>query len=146
MLYFIVMGSLALSLAFSVGWVLWRSGRWLLGRLPGSGRQAKASGRKAPARKPKPPAGKSPRKVPSTRRAPWAITRGLAQCGSILPLTPLVLLVYGGLKLAERGMANSPRTPPAGFYDLVITLGWLALGLMGISLIVLIARWRCRET
>lgn len=144
MLYFVVMGSLALSVLFSAGWLLHRVGRWMLGgRAVRRGtKPAAASPRKRAAAKAKPAAQGRRTKAP---REPGQLMRFLARLGSsVWPLTLLSLLLFGGFKLAERGMEASPRTPPAGFYDLVTSLGWLALGLVTLSLLVAAARWRCR--
>lgn len=140
MLYFLIMGGLFFSVLFSVGWMLYRAGRW-------------AFGRRAPRRstaKPRPRATSGTKRAaakdkrPRPARPPGALARFLARLGSVWALTLLALLLFGGFKLAEHGMEASPRTPPAGFYDLVISLGWLALGLVTLSLLVVAARWRCR--
>lgn len=140
MLYFLIMGSLLFSVLFSVGWVLYRTGRWAFGgrtlrRTASKPRQRAGTGAKRTATRDK--------RLRSAR-PPGALARFLARLGSVWALTPLVLLLYGGFKLAEHGMVASPRTPPAGFHELVAALGWLALALVTLSLLVVAARWRCR--
>ncbi|GKW49739.1 hypothetical protein [Halomonas sp. NCCP-2165] len=139
MLYFLIMGGLLFSVLFSVGWVLYRTGRWAFGgrvlrRTASKPRQRAGTGAKRTATRDK---------RPRLARPPGALARFLARLGSIWALTLLALLLYGGLKLAEHGMAASPRTPPAGFHELVAALGWLALALASLSVLVVAARWRC---
>lgn len=146
MLYFVVMGSLLLSVLFSAGWLLHRAGRWVLGGRSarrGAGRSA-AKPRKRATTRTKPASGRG--SSGKSSQAPGRVVRFLARLGAVWPLTPLVLLLYGGFKLAERGMEASPRTPPSGFYDLVSLLGWLAWGLVCLSVLVMVARWRCRDS
>lgn len=139
MLYFLIMGGLLFSVLFSVGWTLYRAGRWVFGRRAARRSTAKPRPRATSGSKRATAKDKRPRPA----RPPGALARFLARLGSVWALTLLVSLVYGGFKLAEHGMAASPRTPPAGFHELVTVLGWLVLALVSLSVLIVAARWRC---
>lgn len=162
MAYFMVMGGLLLSVSFTVGWIVWRSGQWALGRLPGSKSVArrkqrpkrqvsprkdmprKATSRKAAASskaatKPATTRSRKPAKPPQ----PWALTVWLSRCGFAVPLFLLALLLYGFARLAQFGMTHRPGEVPAGYHGLVSVLGWAAAALLGLAVINLLARWRC---
>lgn len=162
MAYVLVMGGLALSVSFTLGWVLWRAARGLWGlvaRPPAGGRAGPRASRagKAPARKPaaskraapkpaasKPAAPKRAGKAVETGPGqPWGLTRWLSRRRSALPLSSLALLLYALTRLVEFGMTRRPQSPPAGYHDLVNVLGWLAAGLLALALLNLLARWRC---
>lgn len=151
MAYVLVMGGLALSVSFTLGWVLWRSalGLWgLVAGTPARGRgkprgasrakKAPAPRRAAPARQPA--ARKQKETVPSE---PWGLTFWFARRYSAPPLAFLAVLLYGVTRLVEFGMTRRPQSPPAGYHDLVNVLGWLAAGLLALALLNLLARWRC---
>jgi hypothetical protein len=154
MAYFLVMGSLALSVAFSVGWLLVRSGQWLSARLAGGGKPRRSRRvsatppRRAPASRARAgTASKSKAQVkrqPQTKSGPWPLTRWLAARRFALPLSLLAALLYGFTRLAEYGMAARPHEAPGAFHDLVAFLGWSAAGLAGLAVIQLMASWRCR--
>ncbi|MFY0990182.1 hypothetical protein [Halomonas sp. C05BenzN] len=150
MAYFLVMGGLALSVFFTFGWLLLRTGQWLARGLPGGGaRGRKRPARKAPARKPARAPAKASRPKAATRkpaapRAPWRLTRWLARRRFALPLSLLALLLYGFTRLAEYGMAFRPQEVPGAYHALVATLGWIAAVLLALALINLLAAWRCR--
>jgi len=127
MTYFLVMGGLALSASFTLGWALWRSLRWLLSRLPGSrsgkprktSKPARRSTRQAakPARR---PAQAAPHRKaaaqPASRspRPPSRLTRWLAGWHAALPLGVVAGLSYLVARLAEYGLAFRPphAAPP----------------------------------
>jgi hypothetical protein len=154
MAYFLVMGSLALSVVFSLGWVLVRSGQWLSGRLSGGGK-AKRPPRpppRTPAKKParapsaRARAGASPRSAAGgkTRAEPWRLTRWLAAWRFALPLSLLTALLYGFTRLAEYGMAARPHDAPGAYHELVAFLGWSTAVLVGLAVIQQLASRRCR--
>ncbi|ATJ82992.1 hypothetical protein [Halomonas beimenensis] len=137
MTYFLVMGGLALSVCLTLGWALWRAGRWLFGRLA----PRRASPSRAAA-KPRRGAGAARRSAPS--RA-WRLTRTLAHLGGAWPLALLALLLYGGTRLAAHGMAARPHEAPDAFHRLVEALGWGTAGLAGLAGVGLSAAWRSRR-
>ncbi|MDZ7852720.1 MAG: hypothetical protein U5L98_08785 [Halomonas sp.] len=147
MAYLLVMGGLALSVFFTLGWGLVRATRWLAGRLPGASRKPpRRSTRRAPAR-PKPaPRSRTrkatPAKAPSE---PWRLTCWLAQWRSPLPLGLLALLLYGGGRLVDYGMTYRPQAIPGEFQGLVSSLGWAAGALLILACLNLLALWRCRR-
>ncbi|RCV89387.1 hypothetical protein [Billgrantia montanilacus] len=153
MTYFIVMGSLALSVLFTFGWALWRTVRWLSGSLPGGGRQGgrgKGAARK-PARRPaqakarKPAA--TPVKKPSVkaRREPSRLTQWMAEWRATLPLAVVTTMIYLVARLVEHGMSyRPPHTVPGGFHSLIVVLGWVAAAMLVLALINRLAAWRCR--
>ncbi|WP_302142663.1 hypothetical protein [Halomonas alkalicola] len=145
MAYVLVMGGLALSVSFTLGWVLWRASRWAWRLMAGSPSrrrvQPRARARKGPAAR-KAPAKPSAKPLP---RGPWALTRWLARCHSALPLASLALILYGLTRVVEFGMTQRPLSPPVGYHRLVDGLGWLAAVLLALALLNLLARWRCRE-
>ncbi|MDI5933131.1 hypothetical protein [Halomonas kalidii] len=149
MAYFLVMGGLALSVFFTFGWLLLRTGQWLARGLPGGGaaRQAKRPAQRAPAKKPaRAPAKARPRAATKKRapREPWRLTRWLARRRFALPLSLLALLLYGLTRLAEYGMGFRPHDVPGAYHSLVGTLGWIAAVLLAMALVNLLAAWRCR--
>ncbi|PXX95623.1 hypothetical protein [Halomonas sp. LBP4] len=151
MAYFLVMGGLALSVFFTFGWLLLRTGQWLARGLPGGGgasRRARRPARRTPAKKPaRAPAAKS-RPRAATRRAeprePWRLTRWLARRRFALPMSLLAVLLYGLTRLAEYGMGFRPHEVPGAYHSLVGTLGWIAAVLLAVALVNLLAAWRCR--
>lgn len=149
MAYFLVMGGLALSVFFTFGWLLLRTGQWLARGLPGGGaaRRAKRPAQRAPAKKPaRAPAKARPRAATKKRepREPWRLTRWLARRRFALPLSLLALLLYGLTRLAEYGMSFRPHDVPGAYHSLVGTLGWIAAVLLAMALVNLLAAWRCR--
>ncbi|MDX1466270.1 MAG: hypothetical protein R3215_11265 [Halomonas sp.] len=170
MTYLLVMGGLALSVCFTLGWGMVGMVRWLGRRLPGGGGAgARQPARRAPKRSKAASSSKaSPRTSARTpakastkgatesasrasRRAakapsePWPLTRWLARRRSSLPLGLLALLLYGGSRLAEYGMAFRPHEAPGEYHRLVEVLGWTAAGLLALAAVSLLAAWRCRE-
>ncbi|AMD00459.1 hypothetical protein [Halomonas chromatireducens] len=149
MTYFVVMGSLALSVLFTFGWVLWRTGRWLTASMPGGRRQGgrgKAATRK-PAKRPAQAKARKPAKKPSvkTRREPGRLTQWLAEWRATLPLAVITTLIYLIARLVEHGMSfRPPHTVPAGFHSLIVVLGWAAAVMLTLALINRLAAWRCR--
>jgi hypothetical protein len=152
MAYVLVMGGLALSVSFTLGWALWRSLRWLLrqvagpparGRVTPRSRKAPAPRKAAAARK---PAARKASSKPAAKlpREPWGLTRWLSRRRSALPLCSLALLLYGLTRVVEFGMTQRPLSPPAGYHSLVNGLGWAAAVLLAMALLNLLARWRCR--
>ena len=156
MAYVLVMGSLALSVSFTLGWVMWRAGGWAWrGLIGGSGtRKPKPRARKAPARQAS-PRSRSTTARKATPRAkaksvaspadPWRLTRGLAALSGTRPLAMLTLLLYGLSRLVEFGMTQRPLSPPTGYHSLVNVLGWSAAALLALTILNLMARWRCRR-
>lgn len=158
MAYLLVMGGLALSVFFSMGWVLVSVARWAGRRLPGArSASPRQKTRRAPNRStaaPKATAKASPKvatkesnraakaKAPSE---PWRLTRWLARQRSSLPLGLLALLLFGGSRLAEYGMAFRPHEAPGEFHSLVSALGWASVVLLAVAAVNLLAAWRCRE-
>lgn len=162
MTYLLVMGSLALSVCFTLGWGLVVTGRWLVRRLPGRGSASARPKARRPANRARPapkasakrtakPAAKAADGKPSRRggasdpAGPWPLTRWLARRRSALPLGLLALLLYGGSRLAAYGMAFRPHEAPGAFHRLVGVLGWSASGLLALAAVSLLAAWRCRE-
>ena len=150
MAYVLVMGGLALSVFFTFGWLLLRTGQWLRRGLPGgtarrSKRPARPTPAKTPARAPaanaRPPAAVKEREP----REPGRLTRWLARRRSALPLSLLALLLYGFTRLAEYGMTFRPSDAPGAYHSLVGALGWITAGLLALALVNLLAAWRCRE-
>ncbi|APE29504.1 hypothetical protein BOX17_00130 [Halomonas aestuarii] len=163
MAYLLVMGGLALSVFFSLGWVLVSVARWAGRRLPGGrGASPRQKARRAPNRPkaaaksaPKASAKATPKAAKESSRAtkakpkapsePWRLTRWLARRRSSLPLGLLALLLYGGSRLAEYGMAFRPHEAPGEFHRLVSSLGWASAVLLTVAAVNLLAAWRCRE-
>lgn len=163
MTYFLVMGSLALSVLFTLGWALSRLLRWVASGFPlGSDKHAgkargaatrrtsRASAAKAKP-KPQPKAKPSPAKSSRTRpdskppSEPWRITRRLAAWRSSIALALVAALIYLVARLVEHGMSfRPPYTAPSGFDALVDGVGWLAAGLILIALLHRLAARRCR--
>lgn len=154
MAYLLVMGGLALSVCFTLGWGLVRATRWLAGRLPGAGRTpSRRPPRRAPSRTKAP---SRPKAAPRTRARkaapakappqPWRLTRWLARRRSPLPLGLLALLLYAGSRLAEYGMTFRPLAAPGEFHGLVTTLGWAAAALLTLAGMNLLALWRCHRS
>ncbi|MGQ4880006.1 hypothetical protein ACOJCM_15680 [Billgrantia sp. LNSP4103-1] len=167
MTYFLVMGSLVLSVLFTLGWALSRLLRWVasgftLARTGGAGksrgaaakrrgatqagarRTAKAGSAKSSAAntKPKSARTKSESKPPSQ---PWGITRRLAEWHSSMALALVAALVYLVARLVEHGMSyRPPYSAPSGFDSLVAGLGWLSAALILLALLHRLAAWRCR--
>ncbi|MGR2740877.1 hypothetical protein ACUY1T_20725 [Billgrantia sp. Q4P2] len=155
MTYFLVMGSLVLSVLFTLGWALSRLLRWIAGGLPGGGGKAKrkpvrrGATRQAGAAKASRSASAGTRskakagaKPPSE---PWRITRRLAEWHSSTALALVAAPTYLVARLAEHGMSfRPPHSVPSGFNALVAGLGWLAAGLILLALIHRLAVWRCR--
>ncbi|MAY72532.1 MAG: hypothetical protein CME82_13890 [Halomonas sp.] len=73
---------------------------------------------------------------------PWALTRGLSRCGSALPLGLLMALIYGVVRLAEKGMAARAESTPEGYHQLVSVLGVTAVALLALALVSWFCRWR----
>ncbi|WP_299232425.1 hypothetical protein [uncultured Halomonas sp.] len=171
MAYVLVMGGLALSVSFTLGWALWRLVRGALGWLGGSpsgGARVKPKARKPAARKPasKAASNKSsatrssasrsssgraatPRKAaaqqPAKPSEPWGLTRWLAANRSLLPLASLAVMLYAFGRLVVFGLQHRPVEAPASFAQVVMVIGWVAAVLLGLALLSLLARWRCRE-
>jgi hypothetical protein len=156
MTYFLVMGSLALSVLFTFGWALSRLLRWAAsgfslsggaargGRKAGRRSGATRSAGKAKAGKAKASAsrGKASAKPLSE---PWRITRLLAELRSSVALALVASLIYLVARLAEYGISyRPPHTLPSGFDTLLIGLGWLSAGLILLALLQRLAAWRCR--
>ncbi len=147
MAYLLVMGGLALSVCFTLGWGLVCATRWLAGRLPGAGRKPpRRAARRAPNRPRAAPKSRARKAAPARGPSePWRLTRWLAQWRSPLPLGLLALLLYGGSRLAEYGMAFRPQAAPGEFHGLVSSLGWVAAALLILGCMNLLALWRCRR-
>ncbi len=164
MTYFLVMGSLALSVLFTLGWALSLLLRWVVSGFPlkkSSGkargatarrggaqkaaaakRTSKASSAKASTSKPRASGAKSGSKSPSE---PWRLTRRVAEWRSSTALALVAALVYLVVRLVEHGMSyRPPYSAPSGFDALVAGLGWLSAGLILIALLHRLAAWRCR--
>lgn len=155
MTYFVVVGSLALSVLFTLGWALSRLIRWVVAGFPLEGeskskrvgrKPAKRSGatrNKKSAAKARPksqvkPAAKSP-------SPPWRITQRLAQWQSSTAFAIVVTFLYLAARLAEHGMGyRPPHALPSGFPSLINGLGWLAASLIFLALARYLALWRCR--
>ncbi|WP_069383601.1 hypothetical protein [Halomonas caseinilytica] len=158
MAYFLVMGGLALSLCMLIGWPLWRMLCWLGRRLGVRGRdqdraRAKRSAKpraKAATKEQKPSRAttashrRSTSRQATPRSGPWWLTRALAPLGSAWPLAVVAALLYGGTRLAEYGMGARPHDAPAAYHRLVEALGWGTAALIGMSVLGLVASWRCR--
>ncbi|MBF8223921.1 hypothetical protein [Halomonas sp. 328] len=138
MLYFLVMGAIALSMLFSVAWLLVKTIRLIRPRRParaGRSRQASARGKSQAAKRGKP-------------QAPGRFARLLAHLSPLRGAAPLCLVAwatYGALRLAHHGMQASPRTPPGTFDDLIAVVGGLALVLLVATLIGLLGHWQRRR-
>lgn len=150
MTYLLVMGSVTLSVLFTLGWLLFRLLRLAGGALPGARRSsarkpAKGRGKAArPAAKPKAAASKRATAKP-TATPPWRLTQQLAQWHAAMPLALVLSLIYLAARLAEHGMSyRPPHSVPGGYTVLVAGLGWLAAVLIALALLQRLAAWRCR--
>ncbi|MBA2778980.1 hypothetical protein [Billgrantia kenyensis] len=161
MTYFLVMGSLALSVLFTFGWALSRLLRWAAsgfslgggaarggrkgGRRSGATRSAgKAKAGKAKTGTAKVSASRSKASAKPTSE-PWRITRLIAEWRSSVALALVASLIYLVARLAEYGISyRPPHTLPSGFDTLLIGLGWLSAGLILLALLQRLAAWRCR--
>ncbi|MCE8018910.1 hypothetical protein HOP51_02080 [Halomonas sp. MCCC 1A11036] len=156
MTYLLVMGSLVLSVVFTLGWALSRLLRWVAAGLPGGG---KPKAKRKPARRSgatrqsgssrtsrgagTKTAAKASAKPPP--REPWRITRRLAEWRSSTAFALVTALTYLVARLAEHGMSfRPPHNVPTGFTALVAGFGWLAAGLILLALLHRLAVWRCR--
>ncbi len=156
MAYFLVMGGLALSLCMLIGWPLWRMLCWLGRRL---GVEARPGSLPCEAFRQAPGQGSDERTETVTcddRESPsidfppghtafraWWLTRALAPLGSAWPLAVVAALLYGGTRLAEYGMGARPMMrllPTIGSSRPGLGHG----GLIGMSVLGLVASWRCR--
>ncbi|SEK31492.1 hypothetical protein [Halomonas daqiaonensis] len=147
MAYLLVMGGMALSVLFTLAWGLVCVSRWLAGCLPGADRKpARRAARPSPSRPKAAPRSRTRKAAPAKAPAkPWWVTRWLARQRSPLPLGLLALLLYGGSRLAEYGMAFRPQAAPGEFHGLVSSLGWGAAVLLTLAGMNLLALWRCRQ-
>ena len=164
MTYLIVMGSLTLSVLFTLGWALARLLRWAaagftfggMSASKGKRKPAKRSGvtrkkstvAKASAKSPKARAAKPARTKSADKkpREPWRITQRLAHWHSVTALALVATLLFLVARLAEHGMSfRPPHTAPDGFHALVAGLGWLSAGLILFALLHQLAVWRCRK-
>lgn len=154
MTYFVVMGSLALSVLFTFGWALWRTASWATARLPGGRSKAgrgKAASRK-PAKRPaaqakarKPAAKPVSKPVSKVRKEPGRLTHWLAEWRAALPLAVVTTLIYLIARMVEHGMSyRPPHTVPGGFHSLIAVLGWVAAVMVTLAVINRLAAWRCR--
>ncbi len=162
MTYFLVMGSLVLSVLFTVAWALSAMLRWLAAGLPmrrggAPGKAAKKTAKRT-TRKPAPrkadnnrAAGKAASgraaasKAAEPPRHPWRLTRRLAEWRASMPLAIVAALIYLVARLAAHGMSfRPPYAAPDGFHDLLVGLGWLSAGLIVVALLHRLAAWRCR--
>lgn len=161
MTYFLVMGSIALSILFTLGWAVSRLVRWIADGFP---LQAKSKTGKA-GRKPatrstttrQTRAAKPTAKVRNQSQAkpaaasqrsatPWRITCSLAKWHGITPFAVVAAFLYLAVRLVEHGMSfRPPHALPDGFTTLVSNLGWLAAGLILLSLLHNLAKWRCHR-
>ncbi len=141
MLYFLVMGAIALSVLFSVAWLVTRAIRLVRpARRPRASRSRQASAR--PARGPTQTAKRGKPKPPGR------FARLLARFSPLRGAAPLCLVAwatYGALRLAHHGMLASPRTPPDTFDGLIAIVGGLALALLVATLIGLLGHWQRRR-
>lgn len=152
MAYVLVMGGLALSVSFTLGWALWRLGRVALRWLGGGTLRGRSKVKPKPrqgasrTRTTRTPArGKAAATQPANAsKSPWALTRWLAGRHSLLPLATLALMLYATGRLVTFGLDHRPVEAPGGFDGLVEGLGWIAATLIGLALLSLLARWRCR--
>ncbi|MCE8014957.1 hypothetical protein HOP62_02565 [Halomonas sp. MCCC 1A17488] len=158
MTYLLVMGSVALSVLFTLGWAFSRLLRWLAAGLPLGGgkagrKPAKRSGatRQAGAAKASRSANAGSRRKAKAKAGakppsePWALTRRLAEWRSSIAMALVAAPTYLVARLVEHGMSfRPPHNVPSGFTTLVIVLGWLAAGLILLALLHRLAVWRCR--
>lgn len=156
MTYFLVMGSLVLSVLFTLGWALSRLLRWVAGGLPGGSGKAKRKPARRSGATRQAQAAKGTRSSNTSSKSkaqavakpssePWRITRRLAKWHSSTALALVVAPSYLVARLVEHGMSfRPPHTVPDGFTSLVVGLGWLAAGLILCALIHRLAVWRCR--
>ncbi|MBY5970507.1 hypothetical protein [Halomonas denitrificans] len=163
MAYLLVMGSVLLSIGVCLGWMCWSLGRWLLAgilpeRTPAAKKPTpKARSKRAPASRAKKAgsdkaaAAKATTSAPKTPRPkreptpPWSLTKALARVRSALPLGLLMALVFGVVRLAEKGMAERAEDVPQGYHQLVSTLGGLTLVMLALALICAFCRLRIRR-
>lgn len=172
MAYLLVMGSVLLSIGVCLGWACWSLGRWALGRLLPGGRQSsgtatqkakpgprarsrsdaptkaaskaanKAQAKSEPRQESRASRGKAASSKAVKNTPPWALTRGLSRFGSALPLGLLMALIYGVVRLAEKGMAARAESTPEGYHQLVSVLGVTAVALLALALVSRFCRWR----
>ncbi len=156
MTYFLVMGSVALSILFTLGWMVSRLVRWIAAGFPlGAKSKTGRAGRKPAARqtraaKPAAKARRQSQAKPAAARqraaTPWGITRRLAKWRGITPFAVVAAFLYLAVRLVEHGMNfRPPHTLPDGFTTLTSYLGWLAAGLILLSLLHNLAKWRCHR-
>src|SRR5690554_1062640 len=153
------MGSVALSLLFTLGWVVSRLVRWIAAGFPlGAKSKTGRAGRKPAARstttrqtRAAKPAAKArtqakPAAASQSPAIPWRITRRLARWHGITPFAVVTAFFYLAVRLVEHGISfRPPHTLPDGFITLVSYLGWLAAGLILLSLLHNLAKWRCHR-
>lgn len=152
MTYFLVMGSVALSILFTLGWIVSRLVRWIAAGFPlGAKSKTGRAGRKPAARQTRAakPAAKARAKPAAARQGPatpWGITRRLARWHGITPFAVVAAFLYLAVRLVEHGMNfRPPHALPEGFTTLISYLGWLAAGLILLSLLHNLAKWRCHR-
>lgn len=138
MMYFLVLGLVALACCGGLVWGGWRLIRWGLAWLWPQ-RFGVAATRKQ-ARKARAPG----KKTAKSMRPGW-LTQQLAPWRDVFPLGVLGLLLYGAARLAAHGIANAGQDAPAGFYRMVSALGWASLALLGLSMVGQWASWRRRR-
>ncbi|MAR74200.1 MULTISPECIES: hypothetical protein [unclassified Halomonas] len=105
----------------------------------------KAQAKSEPRQEPRASRGKAaPAKAVKNKEPtpPWALTRGLSRFGSALPLGLLMALIYGVVRLAEKGMAARAESTPEGYHQLVSVLGVTAVALLALALVSRFCRWR----
>ena len=152
MTYFLVMGSVALSILFTLGWMVSRLVRWIAAGFPlGAKSKTGRAGRKPAARqtraaKPAAKARTKPAAASQRPATPWRITRHLARWHGITPFAVVAAFLYLAVRLVEHGISfRPPHTLPDGFTLLVSNLGWLVAGLILLSLLHNLAKWRCNR-
>lgn len=150
MTYFLVMGSIALSILFTLGWAVSRLVRWIADGFPLEAKSKTGKAGRKPAtrqtRAAKPPAKARAKPTAASQHpaAPWRMTRSLARWHGITPFAIIAAFLYLAVRLVEHGMSfRPPHTLPDGFITLVSNLGWLAAGLIFFSLLHNLAKWRC---
>ncbi|MBH8580582.1 hypothetical protein [Bisbaumannia pacifica] len=140
MLYFLVMGAIALSVLFSVAWLAIKVTRLVRPRRAPANRSRRAR------------PGSSRSKSQTTKRskpqAPGRLARLLAPLSPLRGAAPLCLVAwttYGALRLAHHGMLASPRTLPDTFDNLISVVGGVALALLVATLVGLLGHWQYRR-
>ena len=151
MTYFLVMGSVALSILFTLGWGVSRLVRWIAAGFPLAAKSKTGRAGRKPAARSTTRQTRAAKPATKTRAAaatatPWRVTRTLARWHGITSFAVVAAFLYLAVRLVEHGISfRPPHALPDGFTTLASNLGWLAAGLIFLSLLHILAKWRCNR-